>query len=90
MRYVPAWFPGAGFKRYAEEARLRTIEMREKPLNIVKQGMVQIEVVLLVVLCYVLSALLSGRWHLQAMSSVAHAIQFAGELRQSGGRTNHQ
>ncbi len=31
LRYMPSWMPGAGFKRYAERARLDTVDMRESP-----------------------------------------------------------
>ncbi|KAF7357560.1 O-methylsterigmatocystin oxidoreductase [Mycena sanguinolenta] len=39
LRYLPSWMPGAGFQRYAAEARRLTSEMQEVPLNFVKQNM---------------------------------------------------
>ncbi|KAG6868891.1 hypothetical protein C0993_008189 [Termitomyces sp. T159_Od127] len=37
LRYIPAWFPGAGFKRYAAECKALTDEMQDVPLNYVKE-----------------------------------------------------
>ncbi|KAF7357549.1 O-methylsterigmatocystin oxidoreductase [Mycena sanguinolenta] len=39
LRYLPSWMPGAGFQRFAAEARRLTSEMQEVPLNFVKQNM---------------------------------------------------
>ncbi|KAF7357516.1 Cytochrome P450 [Mycena sanguinolenta] len=39
LRYIPSWMPGAGFQRYAAEARQLTKEMQEVPANFVKQNM---------------------------------------------------
>ncbi|KAF7357541.1 O-methylsterigmatocystin oxidoreductase [Mycena sanguinolenta] len=39
LRYLPSWMPGAGFQRYAAEARQLTKEMQEVPVNFVKQNM---------------------------------------------------
>ena len=40
VRYVPAWFPGAGFKREALFARQLSMDMRSAPFEAVKQQMV--------------------------------------------------
>ncbi|KAJ7190544.1 cytochrome P450 [Mycena pura] len=37
LRYVPAWFPGAGFQRQAREWRRLALEMREKAFVVAKQ-----------------------------------------------------
>ncbi|KAG5722533.1 O-methylsterigmatocystin oxidoreductase [Termitomyces sp. T112] len=37
LRYIPAWFPGAGFQRYAAECRVLTDEMQDRPLKYVKE-----------------------------------------------------
>jgi len=39
LRYLPEWFPGAGFKAYARKCRELTKKMRYDPLNMVKQKM---------------------------------------------------
>ncbi|KAJ6466213.1 cytochrome P450 [Mycena sanguinolenta] len=39
LRYLPSWMPGAGFQRFAVEARQLTKEMQEVPVNFVKQNM---------------------------------------------------
>ncbi|KAL4261036.1 cytochrome P450 family protein [Pleurotus pulmonarius] len=38
LRYMPSWMPGAGFKRYAERARLDTVDMRESPYQQGREG----------------------------------------------------
>ncbi|KAJ7928115.1 cytochrome P450 [Mycena leptocephala] len=39
LRYLPSWFPGAGFQRFAAECRLLTQEMRGVPFGFAKQNM---------------------------------------------------
>ncbi|KAF7346392.1 CyP450 monooxygenase [Mycena sanguinolenta] len=39
LKYLPSWMPGAGFQRFAAEARELTREMREAPFDFVKQNM---------------------------------------------------
>ncbi|KAJ7935572.1 cytochrome P450 [Mycena leptocephala] len=39
LRYLPAWFPGAGFQLYAAECRQLTQEMRAVPFGFAKQNM---------------------------------------------------
>ncbi|KAJ6585036.1 cytochrome P450 [Mycena capillaripes] len=39
LRYLPSWFPGAGFQRFAAECRELTEEMRQVPFEFVKQNM---------------------------------------------------
>ncbi|KAF7346399.1 O-methylsterigmatocystin oxidoreductase [Mycena sanguinolenta] len=39
LRYLPSWMPGAGFQRFAAEARRLNKEMREVPFEFVKQNM---------------------------------------------------
>lgn len=41
MRYIPAWFPGAGFKRTAASWRENLLETTEKPYRLVLQQMAQ-------------------------------------------------
>ncbi|CCM04078.1 uncharacterized protein FIBRA_06237 [Fibroporia radiculosa] len=36
LRYVPAWFPGAGFKRWAQSVRHKTDEFSAEPYNFAK------------------------------------------------------
>lgn len=40
VRHVPAWFPGAGFQRYAEKAQRDHRIMRDKPIEVVQAEMV--------------------------------------------------
>jgi hypothetical protein len=40
VKYVPAWFPGAGFKRYAQEIQDAHRRLRNEPIALVKAGMV--------------------------------------------------
>ncbi|KAG6877262.1 hypothetical protein C0993_009031 [Termitomyces sp. T159_Od127] len=37
LKYIPAWFPGANFKRYAAECRVLTDEMQRGPMKYVKE-----------------------------------------------------
>ncbi|KAK7048377.1 O-methylsterigmatocystin oxidoreductase [Favolaschia claudopus] len=39
LRYVPSWFPGAGFQNYAAECRQLVNEMQQVQFNFVKQNM---------------------------------------------------
>jgi len=39
LRYLPSWFPGAGFQRFAAECRLLTQEMQGVPFSFAKQNM---------------------------------------------------
>ncbi|KAJ6585054.1 cytochrome P450 [Mycena capillaripes] len=39
LRYLPSWFPGAGFQRFAAECRKLTGEMQQAPFEFVKQNM---------------------------------------------------
>lgn len=41
LRYIPSWFPGAGFQRYAAEAKVLTDRMQNVPFNFVKKNMVR-------------------------------------------------
>ncbi|EIW83661.1 CyP450 monooxygenase [Coniophora puteana RWD-64-598 SS2] len=38
LRHLPSWFPGAGFKRYANICRAMTREMRDAPYDFVKKN----------------------------------------------------
>ena len=40
LRYLPSWFPGAGFKRQAEKWRKVTLAMARVPFAFVKDQMV--------------------------------------------------
>jgi len=41
LRYLPAWFPGAGFKRFANEAKKLTDQMLNVPLKLVEAKIVR-------------------------------------------------
>lgn len=41
LKYVPAWMPGASFKRKARKWRLQSQALLERPFEIVKQKMVR-------------------------------------------------
>lgn len=41
LKHVPAWLPGAGFKRKAAEWKKTTYEMRDGPFEAVKAAMVR-------------------------------------------------
>lgn len=45
LRHLPAWFPGAGFKRYVLKTRMLTAEMQDAPLKFVKRTMARIELI---------------------------------------------
>jgi len=36
LRFVPAWFPGAGFKKFCLESRKVAFEMRDIPMTVVQ------------------------------------------------------
>jgi hypothetical protein len=40
VKYVPAWFPGAKFKRQAQEWSIPTAAMVDKPLQYVMENLV--------------------------------------------------
>jgi hypothetical protein len=40
VKYVPAWFPGADFQRYAAKAQVHHRRMRDKPIDVVTAEMV--------------------------------------------------
>ena len=40
VKYVPAWFPGAGFKRLAQKTKELTRKMVDQPFNTVKYQVV--------------------------------------------------
>ena len=41
LRFLPSWFPGAGFKRFANRAKALTRQMRAVPFDFVEKGMVR-------------------------------------------------
>ena len=41
LKYVPSWFPGAGFQRKAKRVREVTNIMVEKPFRLVQEQLVQ-------------------------------------------------
>lgn len=41
LQYVPTWFPGAGFHRFAQKVRVMTREMQDGPFNFVRKNMVR-------------------------------------------------
>jgi hypothetical protein len=43
LKYVPRWFPGAGFKRKAAYWRKATNTMAEKPFRHVQEQLVQVQ-----------------------------------------------
>jgi hypothetical protein len=40
VKYLPEWFPGAGFKRKAKAWRKRVLDMPTKPFQFVKKELV--------------------------------------------------
>jgi len=42
LKYVPSWFPGAGFQKKAVRWREATNSMAEKPFRLVQEQLVQI------------------------------------------------
>ena len=43
LRYVPSWFPGAGFQKKAKRVREATDVMAEKPFRVVQEQVVQFQ-----------------------------------------------
>ena len=43
LRYVPSWFPGAGFQRKAERVRETSNTMAEKPFRHVQEQLVRVQ-----------------------------------------------
>jgi hypothetical protein len=43
LKYVPAWIPGAGFKRFAEYYRNATYSAQYRPFDFAMDGMVRFE-----------------------------------------------
>jgi hypothetical protein len=41
VKYLPDWFPGAGFKRTAKEWNKTLMDLVEKPYNLVRRRMVE-------------------------------------------------
>ena len=44
LKYVPSWFPGAGFQKKAERVRETSNTMAEKPFRHVQEQLVQIQI----------------------------------------------
>jgi hypothetical protein len=42
VKYIPAWLPGAEFKRFAQEAQVIAQRVRDDPIAIAKADMVSI------------------------------------------------
>lgn len=42
LRFVPSWFPGAGFKKMAAECQKSLTEMQDVPFNEVREKMVSL------------------------------------------------
>ena len=42
LKYVPSWFPGAGFQKKAARVREATNIMAEKPFRIVQEQLVRV------------------------------------------------
>jgi len=42
LRYLPAWFPGAGFKRFSKEVKNLTDQMLNVPLKLVESKIVRL------------------------------------------------
>ena len=40
MRHIPLWFPGASFRRLANEWRMTLVQMVNQPYDLVKQQVV--------------------------------------------------
>ena len=40
LRHLPSWFPGAGFKKVGERIKKVTTDMKDAPIEYVKQKMV--------------------------------------------------
>jgi len=40
LRYVPSWFPGAGFKKLAKEWKSATVKMVDLPFEYIKTELV--------------------------------------------------
>lgn len=58
MRYLPEWFPGAGFKRKAFAARKIIQELLDTPYEMVKRAMV----IIATLIVFRLLTRMSGRW----------------------------
>ena len=43
LKYVPSWFPGAGFQRKAERVRETSNTMAEKPFRHVQEQLVRVQ-----------------------------------------------
>ena len=41
LRYLPAWFPGIGFKRLALGVKELTQQLQDTPIDFVKKGIVR-------------------------------------------------
>jgi hypothetical protein len=52
LKYVPSWFPGAGFKRNAKEWRKVVREVLEKPFHETKRNIVR-EILLKSIQCLI-------------------------------------
>ena len=40
MKYVPSWFPGAGWKRYGEQLKAKAREVADEPFQRVRRELV--------------------------------------------------
>lgn len=42
LRYVPDWFPGTSFKRFARQAHVFVLQMRDEPIQRIQRLMVRL------------------------------------------------
>lgn len=51
LRYIPTWFPGAAFKRFALEGKVMAWEVRDVPSGNVRKQMVFVFLILVLTSC---------------------------------------
>ena len=51
LKYVPSWFPGAGFQKKAERVREATNTITEKPFRHVQEQLVRVHFLKLISFC---------------------------------------
>jgi hypothetical protein len=68
LKYVPAWFPGAKFKRKAAMMRTHSEKMRKAPFEATKKLMVFNPLLFLWIVLQLLDDTCTGKWRLRSLA----------------------
>ncbi|KAI6039238.1 hypothetical protein EDC04DRAFT_1769890 [Pisolithus marmoratus] len=76
VQYLPAWFPGAGFKRKAAQCREMVTEMSEVPFTMAKDEMSDFRSFCIAVFMILLFAMTLPRHVWRLSRWLAHSLRY--------------